>query len=194
MNIIQIGCNDGKDHVFDFVNQNLESIDNLILIDVNKNCIDYCKNIQYKDIKIAKFLFCAITNTNDEHALLYIDENSSDGRCPHASLNKNHVIEHLHPVYSTYKVPAKNINTLFEELNFPIIDRLYIDVESLDVDLVNAIDFNKYDIKLLVFEAQHSDGVHSGGGPRLKFCLERLKSFNYQIKSDGMNITAIKNS
>jgi FkbM family methyltransferase len=194
MNIIQIGCNDGKDHVFDFVKENIDNINKLILIDANKNCIDYCKNIQYKNISKAEFLFCAITNNNDEHVILYTNDNDNFGRSPHASLSNQHVINHLHTEIARYKVPAKNINKLFEDLNFKTIDRLYIDVEGLDVDLINAINFENFDIKFLLFESQHSDGVHSGGGPRLRSCVNRLIEFGYNVTYEGMNTIAIKNN
>jgi hypothetical protein len=192
MNIIQIGCNDGKDHVFDFVKEKTKDINKLILIDANKNCVDFCKNVQYKDFKNVEFLFCAITNNNYDHVILYMDDKSTDGKCPHSSLLKRHVIEHLHDNISQYKVPAKNINKLLEDLNFEIIDRLYIDVEGLDIDLVNEIDFNRFNIKFLLFESQHSDGVHSVGGPKLNSCIDRLKSFNYNVIFNGMNTTATK--
>ena len=47
------------------------------------------------------------------------------------------------------RVPARNINKLFKELNLQTIDRLYIDTEGLDVDIINSIDFSNFDIKFL---------------------------------------------
>lgn len=42
MNIIQIGCNTCKDHVFDFVKEN--QIEKLVVVDALSKCIESAKN------------------------------------------------------------------------------------------------------------------------------------------------------
>lgn len=54
------------------------------------------------------------------------------------------------------KIPMKSIGRILEE-NFPTghIDYMSVDVEGMGVDLVNAIDFEKYDIDVILLEMDY---------------------------------------
>lgn len=190
MKILQIGCNDGNDHVYKYVTENLEKIDNLYLVDANINCIHASKN-QYQNIEGIDFLHYAITFTDEEFVELCIP-NNEEFTNGHASLLESHLIGHNYSNYRKEKVPAKNINKLFEELNLQTIDRLYIDTEGLDADIVNSIDFSKVDIKFLMFEYIHSDGSHTYGGEKLNKCISKLESLGYRLSKEEYNIIAEK--
>lgn len=174
-NIIQIGCNTGDDHVFNFVKTNTEHISEIILIDANNNCYEKIKEL-YSNISVKyEFLnFAIVVEDNLNEINLY---KGAYEWCAHASLKKQHLIEHKHPLDKIFelKVPAKNINSFFEERGFSTVDYLFIDVEGMDLDIVNSIDFNKFKINYLQFEYSHSDGTHSNGGEKLTNFLNKVK-------------------
>ena len=189
MNILQIGCNDGNDHVFKFVTENNSDIKNIYLLDANEKCISICKN-QYKDISNAHFFHYAITTTDEPYVELYIP--TENDIAAQSSLVDNHLQNHSCHNFRTEKVPAKNINQLFKDLNLKTIDRLYIDVEGLDVDIVNSIKFEEFKINFLMFEFIHSDGTMSRGGPKLDVCKQKLQNLGYSMHEEEFNIIAQK--
>ena len=59
---------------------------------------------------------------------------------------------------NTYRtIPTIDINSLLKKL--PKINFLNIDIEGLDTKVVNAIDFDKFEIDLILFE----DNDYYGG-------------------------------
>jgi FkbM family methyltransferase len=190
MNIIQIGCNNGDDHVYNYIVNNQDKIDNVYLIDANSNCIEVSK-VQYKDISNVTYLHYAITFSDEEYVELCVPDNG-DSISIHSSLLESHMLSHGHPNFKKERVPAKNINKLFEELNIQCLDRLYIDTEGLDIDIVNSLDFSKIDIKFLMFEYIHSDGSHSYGGERLDKLSAHLESLGYRLSKEEFNVIAEK--
>ena len=79
------------------------------------------------------------------------------------------------------KFPAININDLFEEYGLNTIDRLYIDVEGYDVDIVNSIDFDKYKVNRLRFEATHTHAPNVPNCPKLINTLQNLQKLGYRF-------------
>ena len=61
MNIIQIGANNGKDKVFDLINQNRFIVDLAVLVEPIPFIIDNLKN-QYKDLDNISIENIAISN------------------------------------------------------------------------------------------------------------------------------------
>ena len=87
MTIVQIGCNDGKDHILDFCLKNKESIDEIHLVEPNPEALEDCKQT-YSDFKQAKFYNLAIVPNDIESVNLYIPQvKSLNG---HASTSTNH--------------------------------------------------------------------------------------------------------
>ena len=74
-----------------------------------------------------------------------------------------------------------------------LIDKLQIDVEGAEFQILNSINFEKIEIKKIIFEFKHFDGTFKEG-PKLKSIKEKLISFNYKLKEiDKENILAEKN-
>lgn len=187
--LIQIGCNNGDDHVFQHVKEN-NDYDRIILIDANPKCLEIAKQ-QYSSIKNAEFYNYAISTNGENEVELYLPDDEDTHMC--ASLSKNHLILHCnHDRVYSIKVPAIGINGLFEKLNVDKIDRLIIDTEGLDVKIVNQIDFNKYEIPYLAFEYIHSDGTCSFGGENLNKTLDKLRSLDYNLSTEEYNYIAQK--
>lgn len=185
MKILQIGCNNGQDHVLNFYKENYKSIDQIILIDASIDAISECQKT-YENNDKCKFLHYAVTTTSESFVKLYQPLNET--KSGHASLNKEHTICHFHPeVYETI-VPAININNLLEQ--YMPIDRLYIDTEGLDTEIVNNIDLDKYKLPYIYFEFAHSDGPFRVGN---KFCQSILKLllYRYTINAQDNNIQAV---
>jgi hypothetical protein len=71
-----------------------------------------------------------------------------------------------------------------------IIDYLFIDTEGLDVHIIASIDFIKYKIKNIIFEAVHTDGAFNRGENFNKIC-SYLNQLGYNLSNiDQLNIKA----
>jgi hypothetical protein len=189
MKIIQIGCHIGNDHVYSFITENINNIENLYLIDANIHSLKECKE-NYANIEGVTFLNYAITPTDDEYIDIVLPFNELTSS--HVSTFESHLIKHNHANLIKQKVKAININKLFEELNLSVIDRVYIDTEGLDIQIINSIDYSKINIKYLMFEYIHSDGTLSWGGENLYKCLMKLLDLGYSLKKEEYNIIATK--
>lgn len=194
MTIIQIGANDGKDHVFDYVSEHKELIDRLVLIDANPHCIPVLTET-YKDYSKAEIYNFAVVPFeipigHDTTVELLIPTNNSISS--HSSLMSSHMEKHGHSALERVEVQAKNINSVLKEFSNGIIDRLYIDVEGYDVDIINSIDFTAVDIKYLCFEFIHADGPQSFRGPKLDACKQLLTNLGYTLTTVEYNIIAQK--
>lgn len=87
--------------------------------------------------------------------------------------------------YKIDKVPCIDINSLLESL--PKIDFLNIDVEGMDTKIVDAIDFDRYRIELILFE----DNNCYGGNNDL---VNKLESKDYfHLFTAGSSVCFAKN-
>jgi FkbM family methyltransferase len=194
MKIIQIGANNGKDEVFDLINQNRFNIELAILIEPIPFIINDLKN-QYKDLDNVSIESIAINDDpNLKHLTLYYIENSN---YEVSSFNKEHVIKHK-PEDETNEIksldiPCMTFNNIMEKYNLTDLDYLFIDTEGLDTYIINSIDFNKYNIKNIIFEAIHADGPFNTGKNAEK-TLNHLIHMGYMLKYDqnGWDVMAIK--
>lgn len=194
MNIIQVGSNRGTDHVLDFVKSNLEKIKNIKLIDAFPWCVEQTKKA-YEGIESARFLNFCITTKEDGIETFYAPEIIEF--CDVASLRLEHVRKHLegHNIkIIEHKIPSKNINTLLREDGFEEIERLYLDCEGLDCELILSIDFSKVNIKFIQYESHHSESAYIRGEKEL-LSMAKLIENGYKVKyyPDINNITAILN-
>ena len=144
MNVIQIGCNNCDDHVFDFILKNKDEIKLFVVVDALPNCIVTAKE-KYSFLgKKLHPLNCAISATNGVLEFFYPQ---SDEKSPHASLSKNHLINHRHKTLDSFFIPSLNLNSLLDSYK-NLIDRLYIDIEGLDVEALLSLDFEKNKITI----------------------------------------------
>jgi FkbM family methyltransferase len=192
MIIVQIGSNDGKDHVFNFISQYDGIIQKIFLIDANPNCVEKTKD-QYKHFPQTLCLNYAVTpdwQSEDIFTTLFLPKN--DEFNAHASLLKEHIEKHDHFEFVKLDIPAISFNQLCEKFELQHIDRLYIDVEGLDIDILNSINLAKINIPYICFEFIHSDGVLSFGGPKLEKYKNYLSTMGYILTTEEYNIIAIK--
>ena len=116
------------------------------------------------------------------------------------SFDKQHILNHKYKRFMVSDSDIEQIDiqylafsNLIEKYSISSIDLLQIDVEGAEFEILNSINFEKIEIKKIIFEFKHFDGTFKEG-PKLKSIKEMLIKFNYQLKEiDKENILAEKN-
>jgi FkbM family methyltransferase len=188
MKIIQIGSNNGNDSVRQFITENQNNIDLVVLVEPIPFILDQLKE-NYKDFNNIFIENIAISDNELEKFTLYYEE---DSNYELSSFRKQHLIDcncSLEKIKSI-DVNCLTINQLFEKYNIDTLDYLHIDTEGLDVYIISSIDFNKFKIKNIIFEVIHTDGTQKLGTNYIE-TTEYLKKLGYNLSQiDGMNIKA----
>ena len=190
MNIIQIGCHAGGDHVHDFIKHNASNIETCVLIDANPNVMESLRE-NYSQFSFCKFRNLAvlpIETKGYEIDLFYPACSSTSQIC---STNREFVVKHAHTEdILSYKVPTISLNSLLKE--YPKTDILFIDTEGLDAINLLSVNFSETNLKQIIFEYLHTDGIVKYG-TRLNCLIEYLRSFGYHVEEDmnsEYNLTA----
>jgi FkbM family methyltransferase len=183
MTIVQIGCNDGKDHILDFCQKNSDSIEAIHLVEPNPEALEDCKQT-YSDLRQAEFHNLAIVTNNLESISLYVPKDKSHNA--HASTFENHLTAHGHQDFNTINVSATNLAGFFDSNKITKCDRLYIDAEGLDSDILLDLDIQKYQIGRIEFEVLHTDGANVKA-QKYSSCIERLTALGYQQTDAGQH-------
>ena len=116
------------------------------------------------------------------------------------SFDKQHILNHKNKRFLVSDSDIKEVNIqyltfsdLMDKYSVSSIDLLQIDVEGAEFEILSSINFEKIEIKKIIFEFKHFDGTFKEG-PKLKLIKEKLISFDYQLKEiDKENILAEKN-
>jgi len=116
------------------------------------------------------------------------------------SSDKDHILNHNNKRFLVTESDIEEVNIHYLTFSDLIIkyfilsiDLLHIDVEGSEFEILNSINFEKIEIKKIIFEYKHFDGTFKEG-PKLKSIKEKLIKFNYQLKEiDKENILAEKN-
>ena len=116
------------------------------------------------------------------------------------SFDKQHILNHKYKRFMVSDSDIEQIDiqylsfsNLIEKYSISSIDLLQIDVEGAEFEILSSINFEKIEIKKIIFEFKHFDGTFKEG-PKLKLIKEKLIKFNYQLKEiDKENILAEKN-
>ena len=147
----------------------------------------------------------AVSEKNEIKKFYYVKEEAVKKLGKHwasgiGSFDKQHILNHKNKRFlvSDPDIEEVNIHYLtFSDLIIKYfilsIDLLHIDVEGSEFEILNSINFEKIEIKKIIFEFKHFDGTFEEG-PKLKSIKEKLIKFNYQLKEiDKENILAEKN-
>ena len=116
------------------------------------------------------------------------------------SFDKQHILNHKYKRFMVSDSDIEQIDiqylsfsNLIEKYSISSIGLLQIDVEGAEFEILSSINFEKIEIKKIIFEFKHFDGTFKEG-PKLKLIKEKLIKFNYQLKEiDKENILAEKN-
>jgi FkbM family methyltransferase len=143
---VQIGANVGNDEFYKICKQFNPS--EIILIEPNIKCQQSLKEC-YKDI---------LVNVNYEVVAITTDSNVSEvimrNPCPAGSSAHMSIIPMNDWVSDVkLKVSATTITNIFEKYNLYNIGILYIDTEGNDARIIDSIDFDKYNIDIIIYES-----------------------------------------
>ena len=147
----------------------------------------------------------AILNCRKKDNFYYVKKDSIPKLGKHwasqiGSFDKNHILNHKN---KRFKIQEEDIQQIdiefitFEDLmikySINLIDKLQIDVEGAEYEIMKSIDYKNIRINKIIFESKHFDGTFIEG-KKLQEVKEILISNGYTLKRvDKENILAIKN-
>ena len=177
---------------------------NILLVEPVPYNIDLLKvnTAKYNNITIE---ISAVSEKNEIKKFYYVKPDAVEKLGKHwasgiGSFDKQHILNHKNKRFLVSDTDIEQIDiqyltfsNLIEKYSISSIDLLQIDVEGAEFQILNSINFEKIEIKKIIFEFKHFDGTFKEG-PKLKSIKEKLISFNYQLKEiDKENILAEKN-
>ena len=159
------------------------------------------KYSSFKNITICKN---AIFSENKVKSFYFVDENSITKLGKHwasaiGSFDKKHILNHKSKRFKIEDSDIKEIkiefitfDKLVEKYSIQSIDKLQIDVEGAEYEILKTIDFKKTKIDQILFESKHFDGTFNEG-PKLKLIKKKLYESGYNLTQiDKENILAKK--
>ena len=157
---------------------------------ISSNNIQICTNAIFSENKISKFYYV------NEKSISKLGKHWASGI---GSFNKNHILDHR---TKRFKIKDEDIDEieiefitfdgLIEKFEIESIDKLQIDVEGAEYEILKSINFKKTDINSIQFESKHFDGTFREG-PKLKEIENKLISEGYHLKKiDNENVLAVK--
>ncbi len=193
MKIVQIGCNNCDDHVFELVSKNADSIETLIVVDPLAKCVEVAKQ-KYAFLSERLIVVqCAISTTVGVAPFYCPADNDMSVV---ASLSKDHIYAHHHsgftakgPINETW-VPCLTINSLLDSFISLHEFDLYIDTEGHDTEILLDLDLARFQVSRIQYESIHSDGPFQVGH-KAQALLQKLHRFGYTCNlTDPMNVVA----
>lgn len=183
MKVFNIGCNDGLDDCRQFVVENLARVREVHLVDPSRAALEQCRQ-NYRDISQACFHHLAIVPEAQESVIFYTPCGQPGSQ--HASVIREHLSAHHHASLDEAEVPAMRLPEFLAAQQACRQDRIYIDTEGLDCQLLLQLDFSRPTPDFIQFEKTHADGPFLQG-PVYQACVEKLRAAGYQIvpTSDG---------
>ena len=177
MKVVNIGCNDGLDDCRQFVLENLPAVREVHLVDPSLAAMDQCRQ-NYRNIPQARFHHLAIVPELQERVIIYTPRGQPGSQ--HASVIREHLSAHHHASLDEEEVPAMRLPDFLASLQIEKPDRLYIDAEGLDCQILLQLDFSMPTPNFIQFEKPHADGPFRHG-LTYQVCVEKLQAAGYRI-------------
>lgn len=152
MIFIEVGANNGIDNdpIRDWVKKyNWTGV----LIEPIEKAFKELK-LNYKGMNGVSFENVAISNSDDEYAIMYRPKSSKI-----ASLDKNHAP--MKGKYKEIKVRMKKLNDIIDQYGISNLDLLNIDAEGYDFEVIKSLDFEKCRPVIIHYEHRHLGGAKS---------------------------------
>jgi FkbM family methyltransferase len=159
--IIQVGTNNGNDHVRDFCK--IVKPDLIVLVEpfgvhIKSIVKSYSgiSNVLLEEIAI-------MPSPVEKTTIYYHDKDGPIGDSRHsyevASVDPNHLEKHGYSKseLKSFTVGCKTLSQLFDTYSIKKIDYLFLDIEGIDFEVLQSIDFSAYDIRNLQIECIHLD-------------------------------------
>jgi FkbM family methyltransferase len=177
---------------------------NILLVEPVPYNISLLKEItsKYKNINIE---IAAVSEKNLIKKFYYVKPDAIKKLGKHwasgiGSFDKQHILNHKNKRFLISDSDIEEVNIqyltfsdLIKKYSISSIDLLQIDVEGAEFEILSSINFEKIEIKKIIFEFKHFDGTFKEG-PKLKLIKDKLINLNYQLKEiDKENILAEKN-
>lgn len=188
MNIIQIGCNDCADHVFEYVSKHRDEVSAFMVVDALHGCVETAKQ-KYSFLGSRLIPVNCAVGTMNGLTEFYFPQ--GEDMSAHASMSAEHLHNHQHNRLQSIVVPCLSLNVLVAAFSRSV-DRLYIDLEGSDVDVLLGFALRQFKPKFLEYEFLHSDGTFQQGDKQQEM-LRRLQENGYswrQSESSAYNIEA----
>jgi len=194
MKIVQVGTNNSLDDCHKYVINHKDEIEKVYLIEPLSMCNPHIKEA-YKNIKNFKIFNIAISPVANKKVIkMFVPTNIS--KIQHSSINRQHLTAHNHESIFEIEVECFTLDEFFKLNNITECDRLYIDAEGSDCEILLNFNLDKFDIKYIEFEHLHADGyprINELKGEVYKPCVEKLKQYGYSVKKkDRLNTIAEK--
>ena len=146
-----------------------------------------------------------IFSKNKTESFFYVNEDSIHKLGKHwasgiGSFDKNHILNHRSKRFKIEdidivetKIEFITFDELMKRYSIKSINKLQIDIEGAEYEVLNSIDLKKIKINQILFESKHFDGTFKEG-KKLKEIKNKLIRENYKlIQIDKENILAEKN-
>lgn len=185
MKFMQIGSHKGYDDFTEILKKfNPEQVELIILIEPNnefnahlKDCYsDYnfiIENVVINNVceyETVKFYSCRKD--------MYPDKDGSNFS-ELSSLSKSHLIKHGvdYNGIEENEIPCYTINSMLNKYNIHELDYLFIDAEGHDLELIESIDLENFNIKKIFYENLHIDNERM---------ISFLNSKNYSVNKNTL--------
>ena len=142
-----------------------------------------------------------IGGNNSQISFFFVKEDSISKLGKHwasgiGSFSKKHILDHKSKRFNIedddineIQIQSTTFNELCKRYKISIIDKLLIDVEGAEKQIIESIDYKKILIREIVFEYKHLDGSFLFNN-NLKILIKFLNNKNFQETSRGKeNIT-----
>lgn len=187
LNIVQIGSSVAGDSASEFFEFYQEHINKALLIDASPASVQatkdyYLSNLPHSvSVERMEYLnYAIVTDPSTTEIELFYPE--GDPLSGFNSIFKSHVDSHRagHGQQAvSINVPAITLNKLLKDYQIKEIDRLYIDAEGMDADILLSLDLSAFTIPYIAFEHGHTDGSFTKGA-KWKDLLDYFHRQNYQ--------------
>jgi len=194
----------GSCHGFWIENDVKQCSNKVLLIEPVKYNFDQLKN-RFKNYKNIIFENIAIGDKNELIDFFHVLESSVDKLKKHwasgiGSFSKEHILKHRTKRFQIteedikcIKIKAITFNKLIDKYKIEYINKLIIDAEGFDYNIIKSIDLKKICIKEIIFEKKHLSTTFQIGSK-----LNEIKAFlakeNYKLFDISKeNILAKKN-
>ena len=160
MTVVQIGTNNGRDHVRDLARK--IPINTLLLVEPFDIHNESIKN-EYSFTKHTIENIAIVPDDRQSVKLYYHVEdgpkNDTRKSFQVASIDPQHIKRHSYDekTIQYVDVPACRLNALLAKHNLHTLDYLFMDIEGIDMEVLESIDFSTYDIRMLQIEHLHLD-------------------------------------
>ena len=198
--LVIIGAHFGI-HLKDEIRQIIDK--NILLVEPVPYNFEILKK-EYSNYANIEICTNAINNKNELRNFYFVKKNSIHKLGKHwasgiGSFNKQHILDHKNKRFKVTDEDIQTINIEFitfekltEKYTISSIDKLQLDVEGAEYNILSDIDFKKLNINKVFFESKHFDGTFQEG-EKLKEIETKLKSNGYKLtRQDNENIFAEK--